>query len=93
MCRGKPATGAPIVSAVIYNPGPQNAELLRAFVTLLDNLGRVIGYRVVTFDAGTILEAGAQMPLEIEVTPQISDGRRITALRRSARHRKLRIVA
>ncbi|MEO8397230.1 MAG: hypothetical protein ABI700_29815 [Chloroflexota bacterium] len=71
--KGQAIDGQRVVSAVIYNPGPQNAELLRAFVTLLDNLGRVIGYRVVTFDSGTILPAGAHMPLEIEVTPQISD--------------------
>ena len=71
--QGQTSAGRTIVSAVIDNPGPQNAELLRAFVTLLDNLGRVIGYRVVTFDSGTILEAGAQMPLEFEMTPPLSD--------------------
>ena len=70
--QGQTSAGRTIVSAVIDNPGPQNAELLRAFVTLLDNLGRVIGYRVVSFDSGTILEAGAQMPIEFEVTPQLS---------------------
>lgn len=65
--------GRMVVSAVIYNPGTQNAQLLRAFVTLLDNLGRVVGYRVVTFDPGMILDAGAHLPLDIEVTPQVSD--------------------
>ncbi|MBI1257574.1 MAG: LysM peptidoglycan-binding domain-containing protein [Chloroflexi bacterium] len=69
--QGQTSAGRTIVSAVIDNPGPQNAELLRAFVTLLDNLGRVIGYRVVTFDSGTILNAGAQMPFDLEVTPQL----------------------
>ena len=70
--KGQSRDGRTVVSAVIYNPGSQNAELLRAFVTLLDNLGRVIGYRVVTFDPSMILDAGAHMPFEIEVTPQVS---------------------
>jgi LysM repeat protein len=70
--KGQATDGRTVVSAVLDNPGSQNAELLRAFVTLLDNLGRVVGYRVVTFDPGMILDAGARMPLEIEVTPQIS---------------------
>jgi len=71
--KGQNSDGRMVISAVIYNPGTQNAELLRAFVTLMDNLGRVIGYRVVTFDPGMILEAGAHFPFDIEVTPQVSD--------------------
>jgi hypothetical protein len=67
------ADGQVVVRAVIYNPGAQNAELLRVFVTLLDNLGQVIGYRVVPFAGGTILDAGANLPLEIELTPQVID--------------------
>jgi LysM repeat protein len=67
------ADGQVVVRAVIYNPGAQNAELLRVFVTLLDNLGQVIGYRVVPFEDGTILDAGATLPLEIELTPQVID--------------------
>jgi len=83
--QGKSSDGRMVVSAVIYNPTNQNAELLRAFVTLLDHLGRVIGYRVVTFDSGTILDAGANMPLEIEVTPQASDAAPDTLLYIEAR--------
>lgn len=68
---GEASEGRVLVRAVIYNPGEQNAELLRVFVTLLDSVGQVIGYRVVPFDAGTTLDAGENLPLEIELTPQV----------------------
>jgi LysM repeat protein len=71
--QGEAGDGRVIVRAVIYNPGTQNAELLRVFITLRDNLGQVIGYRVVPFEAGMILDAGANLPLEIELTPQVID--------------------
>jgi LysM repeat protein len=71
--QGEAGDGRVIVRAVIYNPGAQNAELLRVFVTLLDNPGQVIGYRVVPFEDGVILDAGANLPLEIELTPQVID--------------------
>lgn len=67
------ADGRVVVRAVIHNPGTQNAELMRVFVTMLDSLGQVVGYRVVPFDAGMILDAGANLPLEIELTPQVID--------------------
>jgi LysM repeat protein len=70
---GEASEGRVVVRAVVYNPGAQTAELLRVFVTLLDNLGQVIGYRVVPFDNGVLLGAGANLPLEIELTPQVID--------------------
>jgi hypothetical protein len=39
----------------------------------LDNLGQVIGYRVVPFDGGATLNAGEVLPLAIELTPQVID--------------------
>ncbi len=71
--KGEPVDGRVVVSAIVYNPGPQNAEILRVFVTLLDSVGRVTGYRVVAFDDGVRLDAGAHLPLNIDVTPQASD--------------------
>ena len=71
--QGETVDGRLVVSALLYNPGPQNAEIVRAFLTLLDNLGRVIGYRVLTFDAGVILDAGGHLPLSIDLTPQVID--------------------
>jgi hypothetical protein len=68
--KGEARDGHILVSATVYNPGPQNAEILRVFVTLLDGSARVVGYRVVTFDGGIILNAGAHLPLSIELTPQ-----------------------
>lgn len=70
---GEALDGQIIVSATIYNPGPQNAEILRAFVTLLDSAQRVTGYRVFTFDEAEPLAAGAQMPMRLELTPPVPD--------------------
>lgn len=59
-----------IVTAVIVNPNAQTAELLRAFITLTDSAGAITGYRVVTFESGSLLAAGDRLPIEIEITPQ-----------------------
>ncbi len=71
--RGETVDGHLIVHATVYNPGAKNAEIARVFVTLLDGEGAVIGYRVVTFDGGITLDAGAQLPLAIELMPQRLD--------------------
>lgn len=71
--QGEMLDGQIRVSATVFNPGPRSAEILRVFVTLLDDSARVIGYRVVTFDGGVTLDAGAQLPLSIELTPQTFD--------------------
>jgi len=65
--------GRVVISAVITNPDGEDVELLRAFITLLDSVGKVIGYRVLVFETGTILGGGEQYPLQIEVTPQVSE--------------------
>jgi LysM repeat protein len=71
--KGALLDGRILVNATIYNPGPQNAEILRVFVTLLDSAERVIGYRVVNFDGGITLDTGAHLPLSMELTPQAFD--------------------
>jgi len=71
--QGELLNGQVIVSAIIYNPGDQDAEIVRVFVTLLDGARRVIGYRVLTFEPDVILDAGANLPLQVELTPQVSD--------------------
>ncbi|MCC6802123.1 MAG: LysM peptidoglycan-binding domain-containing protein [Anaerolineae bacterium] len=68
---GELRDGRILVSASVYNAGPRDAEILRVFVTLLDGAQRVIGYRVVTFDETVMLGAGARLPLNVEVTPQV----------------------
>ncbi|HVU10192.1 MAG TPA: LysM peptidoglycan-binding domain-containing protein [Phototrophicaceae bacterium] len=70
--QGQRVDGQWSISAIIDNPNLQDAQLVRAIVTLLDSLGRVIGYRVLTFDSGTILDAGAQLPLNLAVTPEVT---------------------
>jgi LysM repeat protein len=70
---GQVLDGRVIISAMITNPEAGKVELLRAFITLLDNQGSVIGYRVLMFETGTILDGGEQFPLQIEMTPQVSD--------------------
>lgn len=59
-----------LVTATLYNPGAQPAELQRAFVTLTSEDGSVTGYRVIRFEAGMILDGGSRMPLRVELTPQ-----------------------
>ncbi len=71
--QGQRVDGQWSISAIIDNPNTQDARLVRAIVTLLDSLGRVIGYRILTFKSGTILDAGAQLPLNIAVTPEVTD--------------------
>jgi hypothetical protein len=71
--RGELVNGRLIVRATVSNPGAKDAEITRAFVTLLDSGGSVIGYRVVTFEAGIRVDAGAQLPLTIELAPQAAD--------------------
>ncbi|MFN8448145.1 MAG: LysM domain-containing protein [Anaerolineae bacterium] len=68
--KGETLGGRVIVSATVYNPGPQNAEIVRVFVTMLDGSERVAGYRVVTFDGGITLDAGARLPLSIDLASQ-----------------------
>ena len=70
---GEILDGRVLINALIFNPGTENAEILRVFVTLLDTAGRVIGYRVVHFDADSVIHAGEQLPVHIEMTPQVSD--------------------
>ena len=65
--------GRVVVSAVIFNAGGGNTELLRVFVTLLDGDGRVLGYRVLGFDGEVILGVGENLPLNVEITPQVTD--------------------
>ena len=77
---GEQIDGRLIVSAVIDNPGGQDAELLRAIITLTDVFGQVIGYRVVSFDTGLILNAGERLPLRVEVAPPAPDMAPDTAL-------------
>ncbi|MEP7292968.1 MAG: LysM domain-containing protein, partial [Chloroflexota bacterium] len=60
---GELLDGRVVVSAVIYNPGEENTEILRVFVTLLDGLDRVIGYRVLTFERQVVLSAGENFPM------------------------------
>lgn len=69
--KGEIHDGRILVSASVYNPGPRDAEILRVFVTLLDGDERIIGYRVVTFDDIVTLDAGAHLPLSIDLTPQV----------------------
>lgn len=70
---GEVQDGRVLVSAVITNPDSHEVELLRAFITLLDGTGRVIGYRVLMFEMGTVLASGEDYPLHVELTPQVSD--------------------
>jgi hypothetical protein len=56
------------VTAILYNPGPNEALQIRAVVTLRGSNGRVAGYRVAT--VGERLLAGERLPLEVLVTPQ-----------------------
>lgn len=65
--------GRVLISAIITNPDAHEVELLRAFITLLDGTGRVIGYRVLVFEVGTVLASGEDYPLHVEMTPQVSD--------------------
>ncbi len=67
---GEIVNGQLIIRATVHNPGAKNAELARAFVTVLDAANRVIGYRVVSFDTEILLNSGAQLPLTLELTPQ-----------------------
>lgn len=61
-----------VISAQVVNSGTTPAEVLRAVVTLLDDDGRVVGYRVLTFDEGAlILGRMESVPLRVVVTPQI----------------------
>ena len=62
--------GRTLISATLINPNARPAELQRAFVTLIDGTGRVTGYRIVSFQSGVILAAGARFPLRVELTPQ-----------------------
>jgi LysM repeat protein len=84
--QGELLNGQVIVSAIIYNPGEQDAQIVRVFVTLLDGTRRVIGYRVLTFEPVVILDAGANLPLQVELTPQVSDEMPEYALYVEARH-------
>ena len=60
-----------LVNATIVNPGTQAVEVMRAFVALSDQIGRVVGYRVYNFDPGTILDPAGRLPLRVELTPQV----------------------
>ncbi len=70
---GATVDGRLVVRATLYNPGTQDAEIVRAFVTLLDDRGRVIGYRVLSFASSVILAAGGSLPISIDLTPLVSD--------------------
>lgn len=61
-----------LISAIIRNPDAHAVELLRAFITLLDSTGQVIGYRVMVFEMGTVLGGGEDYPLHVELTPQVN---------------------
>lgn len=84
--QGELLNGQVIVSAVLYNPGEQDAQIMRVFVTLLDGMRQVIGYRVLTFEPEVILDAGANLSLQVELTPQVSDEMPEYSLYVEARH-------
>jgi hypothetical protein len=56
------------ITAVIHNSGQENAEDVRAIVTLQDEQGRVAGYRVTRLTS--LLAAGQHLPISIEIIPQ-----------------------
>jgi LysM repeat protein len=70
---GEVQDGRVLISAMITNPDAHEVELLRAFITLLDGTGQVIGYRVLVFEVGTVLASGEDYPLHVEMTPQVSN--------------------
>ncbi len=69
----EPLDSRMVISATVINPGDQPTELLRAFVTLLDPFGSVIGYRVVSFESSVVLAADERFPLRVEFAPQTDE--------------------
>jgi hypothetical protein len=63
--------GRYIVSATLYNPGPQSAFAVRATLTVWAGDGQVLGYRVM--QVRDTVAAGEEFPLHIEVMPQEAD--------------------
>jgi LysM repeat protein len=58
------------VTAELINTGVQAAQPLRAVVTLQNEAGEVIGYRVAALDSGELLPNG-RLPLQVELVPQV----------------------
>lgn len=56
-----------VVTATLTSSQP--AEVVRAVITLQNAADQVIGYRVVAL-GGVPIEAGARLPLQVEITPQ-----------------------
>lgn len=63
------AAGRLLVTAELYNPGPDPADNIRLIVTLTDLLGNVTGYRVAQMNR--TLPAGETMPVRVEIVPQV----------------------
>lgn len=58
-----------LISAVVYNGTAETAWLMRAVVTLHDQKGQVIGYRVIQLNQ--LMASGERTPLEMTVIPQL----------------------
>jgi hypothetical protein len=58
------------VTADLVNTGDQTIQPVRAVVTLQNDAGEVIGYRVAAL-GGEALPPGGRLPLEVELVPQV----------------------
>lgn len=68
--RGALENGHYVVSATLRNADAQPAQALRVIVTLFGDNQQVVGYRVMQLDSA--LPAGASLPIQIAVVPQVA---------------------
>jgi hypothetical protein len=65
---GTTVNGRYVVTAVLYNPGPDNAQSIRVVVTLRDDTNQIVGYRVA--QAGSDLAPGQRLPIRVEIVAE-----------------------